>query len=79
MFNEYIKKILPIPITKITASEDGYTYKISTYSNVLSEYGVEKNIIKRTKNNKRIASFDGWYTDITDTYSKYAFLTFRKT
>ena len=61
MFDNYLKKILPIPITKIKRSDDGYKYEIMTYSSVLNEYGVENLIRKITSKNKRIKSFDGWY------------------
>ena len=91
MFNEYLKKILPIPITKIEVNNDGYKYRITTYSSVLNERGTENSIRKRINNNKRIKSFSGWYSDqqlttlIDEThvptnyetyYAKYAIICF---
>lgn len=61
MFNEYLKKVLPIPIVAIKVSKDGYKYLITTYSNVIDEYGTADVIKKRVLKNKRMKSIDGWY------------------
>ena len=76
MFNEYLKKILPIPITKIEVNNDGYKYRITTYSSVLNERGTENSIRKRINNNKRIKSFSGWYLKPNDIYYKQAIVEF---
>ena len=79
MFNAYLKKILPVPITKIQASKDGYRYLVFTYSSVLHEdRGIQLQITKRMHNNKRIKIFDGWYYKDNDITQKYALVEFRK-
>jgi len=79
MFNEYLKKILPIPITKIKPSKDGYKYLIYTYASVLNQdRGVQLQLVKRVHNNKRIKTFDGWYYDDKNLNEKYALIEFNK-
>ena len=79
MFNGYIKKILPIPVTEIKASKDGYKYLVYTYSSVLEhDRGIQLKITKRVHNNKRIKSFDGWYYKDNDITQKYALMEFKK-
>ena len=78
MFNDYIKKILPIPITEIEVSPDGYKYRITTHSSVISEYGVSDLINRRINKNKRIKSFDGWYLKENDFTKKQAVIEFCK-
>ena len=78
MFNNYIKKILPIPITDIQISpKDNYVYYITTYSSVLNERGVCSCLEKRLKRNKKIENFDGWWFKDGDTFYKQAIITFR--
>ena len=78
MFNAYIKKIMPIPITEIKASKDGYKYAIYTYASVLNQdRGIQLKIIKRVHNNKRIKTFDGWYLKDGDITQKYAVMEFK--
>lgn len=74
MFHEYIKKILPIPIVEIKASEDGYKYLITTYSSVIDEYGCKNDILKRVKKNKRVKSISDWYFKEKNTYYKEAII-----
>ena len=74
MFNEYIRKVLPIPIVEIKASDDGYRYLITTYSSVIDEYGCKNDIIKRVKKNKRMKCISDWYFKEKDTYYKDAIL-----
>ena len=74
MFNDYIKALLPIPITDIRVSESNkYKYKITTYAKVADE--AEKIIKNRVNKCKRIKSFNGWFYD-NDTYFKYAIIEF---
>jgi len=72
MFNEYIRKVLPIPIIEIKASEDGYKYLITTYTSVIDEYGAKKDVINRVKKNKRFKSISDWWFKEKDTYYKEA-------
>ena len=78
MFNDYIRKILPIPITQIEVSQDGYKYRVTTYSSVINESFVTDIIKKRIKNNKKIKSFDGWYLKSNDYNYKQAIIEFVK-
>lgn len=77
MFNEYIRKILPIPITKIEHSDDGYKYRLTVYSSIINENGVTDMIKKRLKN-KRIKSFDGWYFKPDNINYKQAIIEFKR-
>ena len=74
MFNEYIRKVLPIPIVEIKASKDGYKYLLTTYSSVIDESGAKNDILKRVKNNKRMKNISDWYFKDRDTYYKEAIL-----
>jgi len=74
MFHGYIRKVLPIPIVEIKASEDGYKYLITTYSSAIDEYGAKNDILKRVKQNKRMKSIDGWWFKENNTYYKEAIL-----
>ena len=78
MFNDYIRKILPIPITQIEVSQDGYKYRVTTYSSVINESFITDIIKKRIKNNKKIKSFDGWYLKNNDYNYKQAIIEFVK-
>lgn len=76
MFNEYIKKILPIPIVMIENSKDGYKYRITTYSSVIREYGCENQIKKRISKNKRIKSISCWLNKPDNAYFSQAIIEF---
>ena len=76
MFNEYLKKILPIPIVKIEVNNDGYKYRITTYTSVINERGAEETIRKRIIKNKRIKSFNGWYFKDNDINYKQVVIEF---
>lgn len=77
MFNAYIKKIMPVPITDIKVSKDGYKYVISTYTSVLNQdRGLQLRIVKRMHNNKKIKVFDGWYQKDNDITQKEAVVEF---
>ena len=76
MFDNYIRKILPIPIIEIKASKDGYKYLITTYSSVINENNCEQSIIKRISKNKRIKSISCWQT--IDNYCKRAIIEFKR-
>lgn len=78
MFNEYIKKILPIPIVMIESNKDGYKYRITTYSSVISECGCENQIIKRISKNKRIKSISCWLNKPDNAYFSQAIIEFNK-
>ena len=78
MFNDYIRKILPIPITQIEVSQDGYKYRITTYSSVINEPNVVDIIKKRIKNNKKVKFLDGWYFKGNDYNYKQAIIEFKK-
>ena len=78
MFNDYIRKILPIPITQIEVSQDGYKYRITTYSSVINEPNVVDIIKKRIKNNKKVKFIDGWYFKNNDYNYKQAIIEFKK-
>lgn len=79
MFNEYLKKILPIPIVGIEVSKtDCYRYRITTYSSVLNEYGVEKQVASRLGKNKRVKSFDGWYMKDNEPFFKQMIVEFAR-
>ena len=78
MFNDYIRKILPIPITEIESNKDGYKYRITTYSSVINESGVTDIIKNRIKTNKKIKLFDGWYLKNDDYNYKQAIIEFVK-
>ena len=71
---------MPIPITEIKASKDGYRYLVYTYSSVLDhDRGIQLKITKRIHNNKRIKTFDGWYYNDKNLNEKYALVEFKKT
>ena len=74
MFNNYIRKVLPIPIVEIKASEDGYRYLLTTYSSIIDEYGAKNDMLKRVKNNKRMKCISDWGFKERDTYYKQAVL-----
>lgn len=74
MFNEYIRKVLPIPIVKIQASKDGYKYLLTTYTKVIDESGAKSDILKRVKKNKRMKNISDWYFNERDAYYKEAIL-----
>lgn len=76
MFNEYLKKVLPIPIKEIKASKDGYKYLITTYSSVVNDMG--KIIEQRVRKNKRIKSISCWFLKEGDTFYKQAVVEFVK-
>ena len=77
MFVEYLKKIMPVPITDIKVSKDGYKYVISTYTSVLNQdRGLQLRIVKRMHNNKKIKVFDGWYQKDNDITQKEAVVEF---
>lgn len=79
MFDKYLAKILPIPIVNIEVSKtDGYKYRITTYSSVLNEYGVEKQVASRLGKNKRVKSFDGWYVKENEPYYRQAIVEFAR-
>lgn len=78
MFNEYIRKILPIPIIKIEISKDGYKYRITTYSSVINERGTIDIINKRINKNKKIKIFNGWQFKDNDYNYKQAIIEFNK-
>lgn len=78
MFNEYLKKLLPIPIIGIEVSKDGYSYRITTYSRVIEERGVEKMVEGRIIKNKRIKKFYGWFLKPHEPFYKQAVITFQK-
>lgn len=78
MFNDYIRKILPIPITQIEVSKDGYKYRVTTYSSVINEPNVVDIIKKRIKNNKKVKFIDGWYLKNNDYNYKQAIIEFVK-
>lgn len=79
MFNAYIKKIMPIPITEIQSSKDGYRHFVFTYASILDkDIGLQLRIVKRMHNNKRIKTFDGWYYKDNDITQKYALVEFKK-
>lgn len=77
MFDKYLRKIIPIPITKIETFKDGYKYLVYTYASVLNQdKGIQLKIIKRAHNNKRIKTFDGWYYNDKNLNEKYALVEF---
>ena len=76
MFNEYLKKVLPIPIKEIKASKDGYKYLITTYSSVVND--MSKIIEQRVRKNKRIKSISDWFFKEGDTFYKQAVVEFVK-
>lgn len=79
LFNDYIRKILPIPIVQIEVSpKDSYIYRITTYSSVLNERGVWSGVEKRLYKNKKIKSFDGWWFKEGDTFYKQGVITFAR-
>ena len=79
MFNSYIKKIMPIPITEIQSSKDGYRHFVFTYASVLDkDMGLQLRIVKLMHNNKRIKTFDGWYYKDNDITQKFALVDFKK-
>ena len=79
MFNSYIKKKMPVPITKIQSSTDGYRHFVFTYASVLDkDMGLQLQIVKRMHNNQKIKIFDGWYYKDNDFTQKYALVEFRK-
>ena len=79
MFDKYLAKILPIPIVNIEVSKtDDYKYRITTYASVINEYGVEKQVVNRLGQNKRIKSFDGWYMKDNEPYFRQAIVEFVK-
>lgn len=79
MFNDYIKKIMPVPITEIQSSKDGYRYFVFTYASILDkDMGLQLRIVKRMHNNKRIKTFDGWYYKDNDITQKFALVEFKK-
>ena len=76
MFDKYLRKIMPIPITKIDVSKDGYKYLVYTYASVLDkDRGLQLRLVKRMHNNKKIKTFDGWYND-KNLSEKYALVEF---
>ena len=78
MFNAYLKKIMPVTITEIQTSKDGYKYLVSTYASVLDkDIGLQLRIVKRMHNNKKIKVFDGWYYKNNDITQKYALVEFK--
>ena len=54
MFNDYIKRVLPIPILDIkVAKNNSYRYKIITYSSVAdASKQVVENRVKKCKKNE---------------------------
>ena len=77
MFNEYLKKVLPIPIINIEISQkNNYLYRITTYSSIINEWGTTKSIEQRVRKNKRIKSISGWFFKEGDTYYKQAIVEF---
>ena len=77
MFNEYLKKIMPVPITDIKVSKDGYKYVVSTYASILNQdKGLQLRIIERMHNNKKVKFFDGWYSKNDDLTKKEAVVEF---
>ena len=78
MFNEYIKKILPIPIIEIQVNKDGYKYLITTYSSVINEYGCKDSINKRINKCKRIKSISYWWNKPNNSYYKQAIIEMNK-
>lgn len=76
MFNEYIKKILPIPIVMIESSKDGYKYRITTYNSVIGEYGCEDAIIRRLQKNKKVKSISSWINKPDNNYFAQAIIEF---
>lgn len=79
MFNEYIRKILPIPIVMVENSQkDNYLYRITTYSSIINESGTE-NIIENIVNNcKRIKSISGWRSKPDNHFYKQAIIEFAR-
>lgn len=75
---DYLKKILPIPITDTKISDNGYKITITTYASVLQEYGIENLINKIMKQNKRIQYFDGWYFEPQNVFYKQAIVSFKR-
>lgn len=78
MFDEYLRKIIPVPLVDIKVSQDGYKYLITTYASVLSEFGVASRIERRLKINKRIKSFKGWWLKDNECFYKQAIVEFKK-
>ena len=78
MFTNYIKKILPIPITNIETNNDGYKYRVTTYSSVIDERGVKEVLRKRIRSNKKIKSMSDWGFKKGDTFYKQAIIEFYK-
>ena len=76
MYNDYLRKILPIPIVDIEVK--GYKYRITTYSSVIDESGVKATVTKRLKNNKRIKSFGEWWFKSDDRYYKQLIVEFER-
>lgn len=74
MYNDYLRKILPIPIVDIEVK--GYKYRITTYSSVIDEKGVKATVTRRLKNNKRIKSFGDWWFKNDDRYYKQLIVEF---
>lgn len=77
MFNEYLKKILPIPIINMEVNNDGYKYRITTYASVIDERGTETTIRKRLNSNKRIKDISGWYFLPNDYFYKQMIIEFK--
>ena len=79
MFNEYLRKILPIPIVEIEISQkDNYLYRITTYATVIDESGTIDAIKRRIKSNKKIKSIGDWFFKDKDTSFKQAIVEFVK-
>lgn len=78
MFDEYIRKLLPIPIINIESNQDGYKYRITTYSSVINERGVIDLINRRINKCKKIKSFNGWYLKSGDVNYQQAIIEFVK-
>lgn len=78
MFDEYLRKIIPVPLVDIKVSQDGYKYLITTYASVLNEFGVESRIENRIKINKRIKSINGWWNKDGECFYKQAIVEFVK-
>ena len=79
MFNAYLKKVMPVPVTEIQVSKDGYRYLVFTHASILDkDMGLQLRIVKRMHNNKRIKIFDGWYYKDNDITQKYALVEFKK-
>lgn len=76
MFDNYIRKILPIPILAIQASKDGYKYLVTTHSSVINEHGTEDRIIRRLSGNKRVKSISYWRINPDNDYEKQAVIEF---